>query len=167
MKINTMVNLILLILSMLFTQSCLEKDDILPSAIPYRGNQLKMNGYYYQITYDGIIYNSHVMYANGVLITLYGIENTIEEMDEYVRKQSMYKSKYNWGIFFIDDNTIRMHKLGGDYPHKEFVQEGIILNNTTFKITKFSSGSKIREKEEIYHFREFSPKPDSTNVYVK
>jgi len=167
-----MKNLILLILSMLFTQCCLEKDDVLPKAIPYTGNQLKMDGYYYQITYNNKIYSSFVMYNNGILIDISELENTIEEMDESIRKNyvrdSWYKkNKYVWGVFFIEDDAIRINQLSQDYPHRGIVQKGIILNDTTFKITKFSSDGKVREKDEIYHFREFSPKPDSTNVYIK
>jgi len=163
--------LIISILSMLFMLSCFKKDDVFLKATPYIGNQLKINGYFYQTGFDNVIYNSHVLYTNGVLLNLYGDENTIEEMDEYVRKQFQdswaAKSKYNWGVFFISDNTIQIHKLEGGYPHKEFIQEGVILNDMTFKITKVYSGGKIREKDEVYYFREFSPKPDSTNVYIK
>ena len=167
-----MKNFILSILSMLFIQSCLEKDDVLPKAMPYTGNQLKMNGYYHQISsYNNVVSHSHVMYINGVLINLWGSGNTIEEIDEYVRQRSQearYKKyKYNWGVFFIDDNTIRIHQLHSDYPHREWIQEGVILNDTTFKITKSFFNGRMRETELIYHFREFSPKPDSTNVYIK
>jgi hypothetical protein len=149
----------------------LEKDDVLPKAIPYTGNTLKIEGYYYQIAYNGIIYNPHIIYRNGVLITLGGSENSVEEMDKYIRKRmesSRYqKIKYLWGVFFIDENIIRIYSLSQDYPHKGYSQEGIILNDTTFQITKFSSDGKIKEYNDIYHFREFSPKPDSTNVYIK
>ena len=163
--------LILLISSMLLS-CCLEKDDVLPNAMPYTGNQLKTGGYYYQIASNNGIYNPLVMYNNGILLTLGGAESTLEKMDEYVRKNyirdSWYKkNKYVWGIFFIEDDAIRINELSQDYPHRGIVQEGVILNDTTFKITKFSSGGKVKERDEIYHFREFSPKPDSTNVYIK
>ena len=167
-----MKNLILSMLSLLFTQCCLEKDDVLPNATPYIGNQLKMNGYYYQVTSNNEIYSPLVMYGNGVLLTLGGVRNSLEEMDKYIRKNYIQdawykKNKYVWGVFFIEDNTIRINELSQDYPHRGFTQEGVILNDTTFKITKFSSNSGIREKDDVYHFREFSPKPDSTNVYIK
>ena len=167
-----MKNLILSILCMLLMQCCLEKDDVLPNAISHTGNQLKKNGYYYQITYNNEIYSPLVMYGNGVLITLGGVRSTLEEMDEYIMKNYVQdtwykKNKYNWGVFFIDDNSIRINTLSQDYPHRGFVQEGVILNDTTFKITKFSSGDRVKEHDEIYYFRKFSPKPDSTNVYIK
>ena len=167
-----MKSLILSILSMLFTQCCLENDDVLPNAIPYTGNQLKMNGYYHQIIYNNEIYRPFVMYSNGILINIGGFGNTLEEMDEYIKKNYVQdtwykKNKYKWCVFFVEDNTIRINRLSEDYPHRGIIQEGIILNDTTFRITKFSYNGKVEERDEMYYFRQFSPKPDSTNVYIK
>ena len=52
---------------------------------------------------------------------------------------------------------------------KVYIREGKILNDTTFHITASyrPDGSERREKDEIYHFKQFSPKPDSTNNFVK
>jgi len=63
--------------------------------------------------------------------------------------------------------TDRINRLNEDYPHRGNVREGIILNDTTFQITKYTSGSNVSERNEVYHFREFHPKPDSTNKYIK
>jgi len=167
-----MKNLILLMPIMLFAQSCLEKDDVLPKAIPSIGNKLKFDGYYHQINNDNEIYRPLIMYCNGVLINVGGFGNSLEEMDEYIKKNyiqdAWYKNnKYKWGVFYIEDNFIRINQLSQDYPHREFIQEGVILNDTTFKITKYSSRDRIIERDEVYHFRQFSPKPDSTNVFIK
>ena len=163
--------LILLIISMLFS-CCLEKDDVLPNAIHYTENQLRMDGYYYQIAYNGEIYRPFVMYINGILINIGGFGSTIEEVDEYIRKNYVQdtwykKNKYKWCVFFIEDNTIRINRLSEDYPHREIVQEGVILDDTTFRITKYSTDSRVKECDEMYYFREFSPKPDSINKYLK
>ena len=161
---------------MLFCTQCfLEKDDVLPNVMSYAGNQLKMDGYYYQVTEweEGLfIFNVHVFYRSGILLDVGGSNHFIEETDrrlmkDYVQDNWHKKNKYKWGVFFIDDNTIQINTLSQDYPHRLFVQEGVILNDTTFKITTFSSGGKVKERDEIYYFREFSPKPDSTNVYIK
>ena len=167
-----MKNLLLLTI-MLFLQGCLflEKDEILPNAKPYTGNQLRMNGYYYRIaSHNNVISHPLILYSNGVVLyASSGAGNTIEEMDEIVRKYyvegtRIRNNKYVWGVFFIDSNqTIRMHFLYQDYPHREYVDEGVILNDTTFHITKSSNGNR----NDMYHFRQFSPKPDSTNVFIK
>ena len=56
---------------------------------------------------------------------------------------------------------------GGGTP--AYVREGKILNDTTFHITTSyrSNGSERHEKDEVYHFRQFYPKPDSTNNFIK
>jgi len=143
----------------------------LPKAVPFTGNQLKTNGYYYQISNDYLV-RPYFLYDNGILICIGGGEKSIEEMDEYIRKSyirdSWYKkNKYLWGVFFIEGNSIRINRLNQDYPHRGNVREGIILNDTTFHITKFSSSSGDKEYDEVYYFREFYPKPDSTNKYIK
>ena len=149
----------------LFTQ-CID-DDVLPYAVPYTGNQLKINGYYYLISNDkNYIYSSIFMYKNGILIGPDGLENSIEEMDDYVRNRSK-RNKYLWGVFFINDDKIIINKLFGGYPHVGTVLEGVILNDTTFHITKYIFDNKESEIDEVYHFREFYPKPDSTNNYIK
>jgi hypothetical protein len=52
---------------------------------------------------------------------------------------------------------------------ESYVRLGTILNDTTFIITKLvrSDGKHESEKNETYHFRLFSPKPDSTNNLIK
>jgi hypothetical protein len=73
-------------------------------------------------------------------------------------------------VFIIEDNVIKFERwYPSERPYNAFVREGVILKDTTFHITKSyrSNGTEKREKDEIYHFRKFSPKPDSTNVYVK
>jgi hypothetical protein len=75
-----------------------------------------------------------------------------------------------WGVFNIKDNIIKFERwYPGQGAKKAYVREGIILNDTTFHITKSyrSNGSELKDADEVYHFRKFSPKPDSTNVFVK
>ena len=162
----------ILILCLLFTKcNFLEEDDVLPKAVPYTGNQLKLNGYYYQISFDYIV-RPFFMYSNGILIDTGGSEKSLEEMDIYIRKKFFKetwfkKNKYLWGVFYINDNSIIINRLSQDYPHRGNVRDGIIFNDTTFHITKFSSEKKENEYDEVYYFREFYPKPDSTNKYIK
>ena len=166
--------LFLTILSMLLS-CCLEEDDILPNAIPYAGNQLRVDGYYYKITEweeGSSIFRVFIFYENGILLNVGGSSHSVEETDQRIRKNYVQdtwykKNKYVWGVFFIDENTIQINTLSQDYPHRGIAQEGVILNDTTFKITKISSSGGVREKDEIYYFREFSSKPDSTNVFIK
>ena len=149
----------------LFTQ-CID-DDVLPNAAPYTDNQLKMNGYYYRFSNDkSSIHFPIIMYKNGILIYMENGKDSIEEMDEHIKNHKK-KNKYVWGVFFINNDKIIINRLYSSYPHVGIVMEGVILNDTTFHITKYIFDNKESEFDEVYHFREFYPKPDSINKYIK
>jgi len=175
-------------MNMLFVQceGLFKDDDLLSLPLtPYTGNQLRIDGYYYRIAdepsySDGTLYGEgaieecYFFYENGMALYLGGVGNSLEEMDEYVlrliRSQNYKNIKFCWGIFVVEGNIIKFDRwYPGAKPYRAYVREGIILNDTTFHITKsYRSNGKERDKEdEIYHFREFSPKPDSTNVFIK
>jgi len=171
---SAMKNSILSMLSVVLLTQCSLFDDKLSLPLtPYHGEQLRMDGYYYQM-YDGKFYFPCFFYKNGILITAGGLNNSLGEMDEsikrrFINSQSYKTDKTTWGIFLIEDNVIRLERLYLPSPISAYIWEGIILNDTTFHITKSyrSNGKEQRKENEIYHFREFSPKPDSTNVYIK
>jgi len=172
-----MKNLILSILVMLFTQCINGDDDLLSlSLAPYNGYQIRIDGYYYQVGYDGKTINSvYFFYRNGIFMSTGGAEPSLEKMDEYITRHfikdnSYKKDKLSWGVFSIENNIIKFERwYPSERPYKSFVREGIILNDTTFHITKSyrSNGSELRGKDEMYYFRDFSTKPDSTNVFIK
>lgn len=57
--------------------------------------------------------------------------------------------------------------VGG--PHPVRIKTGTVLNDTTFRLTE-STNQKGRDRKTIdqtYHFRQFGPKPDSTNRFIK
>jgi hypothetical protein len=105
-------------------------------------------------------------------------ENT-EEINEYINVELIMGNAYKeyqvmWGVFLIENNSIRFEhwypSSGG--PLKAYVRSGTILNDTTFQITKSyrnKNGEKaeVTSRNEVYHFKQFSPKPDSTNKYVQ
>lgn len=102
---------------------------------------------------------------------------SLEEADEYIRKLFIEGSQNpnyeysKWGLFVIDNQTIKFERYypSDDITRWTYIREGIILNDTTFLITTSyrSDGSDFSIKNEIYHFRQFSPKPDSTNNFIK
>jgi len=52
------------------------------------------------------------------------------------------------------------------------VREGDIINDTTFVISvsyRMKKGKKteVKARNETYHFKQFSPQPDSTNNFIK
>ncbi len=148
-----------------------EKDDKLNLVQQdFNGDQLRLDGYYYteKENFEGIIYSRYTFYKNGIVRYLGSINDL--ELLNFVNGNS----KTVWGIFNIENNNIQFERWypssGG--PLEAYVRAGKILNDSTFHITetyRLLNGEKTeyRLKNEIYHFKQFSPKPDSTNSYIR
>ena len=135
----------------------------------YNGNEVRTDGYYY--TYSKS-YNSSgliadfttvfFLYRNGIILSAGAYEKTgFDILEEAMlrRYESIQNKKTGWGVFIVKNNKIEYEQwstsVGGGLP--VFKNSYIIVNDTTLK----------RYNEIIYHFKQFSPKPDSTNVYIK
>lgn len=48
------------------------------------------------------------------------------------------------------------------------IRSGVVLDDKTFKFTESTDqkGKDRNSLDQTYHFRQFSPKPDSTNNFV-
>ena len=178
-----MKKIVFYFLLLVFCLSCEEpviyKDFILKK-IPYTGNELRMDGYYYRyLDCEGnnCIF-AYCFYRNGIVLHMGGGALSLKEADEYV-KQFMERdinSNYersNWGLFVVDNQTIKFELY---YPQEYFtkwtgIMEGVILNDTTFRITSFYdlSNDERYTVNDTFYFRQFSPKPDSTvaNKWIK
>ncbi len=169
--------LIAVISVMLCLKSCekeLHTDDVLTiEKSPFTGNQLRTDGYYYT-RFDNI-YSVYFFYSDGIVLSGgFVYEDELEEYEMGYKDGSFVASirnnKLYWGGFAIDLERILIEKWypssGGGMP--VFRQEGEIQNDTTFIITKSVRPKTGEEKElnEVYHFKAFSPKPDSTNSFV-
>ena len=136
---------------------------------PYTGNELRIDGYYYRKIPDLEI---RFFYRNGIVRYGGGGYSSFEELDNCILNHQIVdgSSKTDWGVFLINGNTIKFEMWyppsGGGTP--TYIREGEILNDTTFHITESyrSDGSERSEKNEMYHFRQFYPKPDSTNKFI-
>jgi hypothetical protein len=168
------------ILLVLFIASCLLscdefRDDMMTLQKQfYYGNELRTDGYYYR--YDNNTYiTPWCFYRDGCLLVISGRRSDLQEADDhiiqvYIRNFNYKQSQHHWGIFHINNNNIVMqHYRGDNYRTIVKVEEGHILNDTTFQITiRYRVNGEDRENiNEIYHFRQFSPKPDSTNQWIK
>ncbi|MBC8053489.1 MAG: hypothetical protein H7Y13_10540 [Sphingobacteriaceae bacterium] len=152
-----------------------DDDKLSVSRTPYASNELRTDGYYYlniNSSYSSILF----FYKNGIVLSAGGIFSKETEMDSYINKeflqtQSYKNSKISWGVFKISSNNNivfeRWYPSSGG-PLKSYIRSGVIIDNTTFTITKSirSNGEEGRDINETYHFKQFSPKPDSTNTFV-
>lgn len=154
------------------------KDDVL--SIPqtsYQGNQLRIDGYYYKSNPNSS-YVVYIFYRNGTILSagsfmnsnLSDIETTLQD-PSWISAKDDYK--FNYGRFLIDGDSIQFERwYPGSPPLPAYVRVGNILNDTTFvvkEVYRMKNGEKTEEesgRNEIYHFKQFSPKPDSTNQFV-
>jgi len=141
--------------------------------IDYNGNELRIDGYF--ICLHG--FAPYFLYRNGIIMGGTGEKNNdISIMEEWFRNGSYathaQKYKYDWGIFQISGNQIKYEKWAPvQGPLLAATYEGVILNDTTFVINKSyrvqDAGKKApSELHWEYHFKQFSPKPDSTNRFI-
>jgi hypothetical protein len=152
-------------------------DDLSISRKEYTGNQLRIDGYYYfNYTNEEDYVRIYFFYKNGMI--LYGGSSLLSELPELEKsyKDGTYynhvkSNKLAWGVYQIEGSKIVFEGWYGEKPYRVYGQEGVILNDTTFRINqgyRMKNGKKteVESKNEVYHFREFSPKPDSTNSFV-
>jgi hypothetical protein len=142
---------------------------------PYTGNELRLDGYYYcELPMVTDLYSFEVIffYRNGICYKF--IAHSHEKINEALknsRKVKLELQKANWGLFTINGNTIKFEflYLTDELRKPVFVRKGIVLNDSTFHINESyrSDGSEQSKLDETYHFRQFSPKPDSTNNFIK
>jgi hypothetical protein len=136
----------------------------------YFGNELKIHGYYYSFerksTGDslGTIF---FLYRNGAFLYLGSPDGSkISDLDKYVLQHNTTTGipgdRESWGTFQIENSKISIERWlsssGRRIPAQIF--QGNIINDTTINLKLFST-------LEIWKYRNFSGKPDSTNIYVK
>ena len=167
------------LLSGIFLCSCdkLFPDDKLTlKRVDYNGNELKTDGYYYhQSGNGGYRYTSVLfLYRNGVILSCGAFPTTdlniVEK--EFPNKYDGGNSKYGWGLFLIARKNIeyeRWTEAPSGIKYAVNKRSGYIENDMTFHITEsYNSGTKETEQvNEVWHFKQFDNKPDSTNVYIK
>jgi hypothetical protein len=187
---------VFIIIVFLVSISCAGYERLTQTRTPYNGNNLRLDGYYYQLgkQNDNGIYKDFVkgftLNANGVYFkVLHGsIDPELDEkewtifFDDRVKYRVDNINYYldrrpSWGVFTITNSSIVIQSWetaagGGAYPTRTV--EGTIVNDTTLHFHKLIGAypnnkglrKKVKAIDETYYFREFSPKPDSMNVHI-
>jgi len=170
-KYIIMKNLLLLfiLLIMLSSISCEEEINaqLTMQKTPYTGNELRIDGYYYTVTqnFEGDLYPVYFFYRNGVF--RYG--GSFKSLDDITGDWGDGNSRLLWGYFEISDSSFRFERW---QVTATVEKSGVILNDSTFYISKrkITSGESPNPQEEtvneLYHFVEYSPKPDSVNRFL-
>ena len=165
---------IVITLFTIFLLTCCEKDDkFINLKSPYLGNELRTDGYYYREENNEYM-GFRCLYRDGCLLTMSGKRSSLELADSHIEQNFLHNSSYKekklyWGLFLIQNNNqLRMeYYRGSNWGWEVYVEEGIILNDTTFEVNSMYriDGSDWQNLNHTYHFRQFYPKPDSTNKF--
>ena len=145
----------------------------------YKGDELRIDGYYYRNIniYNTIYYQMFFLYSNGVIFGGISTKETgLAEFEVKFADGTFYNNYsqfiYYWGLFEINNEKIIYEKWMSTWPpYQAYTYEGEILNDTTFVITESYRivNGEITEYEvenKTFHFKKFSPKPDSTNSFI-
>ena len=161
MKVN-----IVLFLFLCFSQSCLRKlpdEKLTMKQIPYNGYEIKTNGCFISDTFGNNLCTYLFFYKNGVNFGLSDRAN-INNINQFTGGIDSYRNhKGSWGLFQVENNLLTIQEWQSSVDTIQY-----IIYNKTFKISNdttlvIQNDSYIR----YYHFAKFSPKPDSTNVFIK
>jgi len=140
--------------------------------VDYTGNELRTDGYYYYFFENNTVV--YFLYRNGIILCAHSYpSNDLNFVEKEMVKiySEIRKQKFGWGVFLICNNTIEYETWNVPISVSMPIIrcKGYIENDTTFCITEsyYSDLKKTEYSNEIYHFKQFNNKPDSTNVYIK
>ncbi|MCP4458561.1 MAG: hypothetical protein GY816_11140 [Cytophagales bacterium] len=171
------MKIILILMAVVFSSnSCnkeiFENDELTLDRMAYTGIQLRIDGYYYKFdNQTNTIATTYFFYEDGTLLHGGGwpFKTGFDGLEENFRSENWLEmvkgNKLKWGLFNIDGNKLSFERWypssGG--PNPAYVRSGEILNDTTFLISKSvrPKTGEAKELNEVYHFKEFYPKPDS------
>jgi len=141
-------------------------------------NKLKLGGYYYGNIVETNSKQIHIkmFFQNGILSNSTNLLVNAETGNvSFETNELAYKSKSLWGVFRIFEDSIEIQQwIPMNNGCVDVVgYKGIILNDTTFAITKWYNvsrkGTYTNINDTIYSiwkFHEYSPKPDSVVSFI-
>ena len=155
----------------------------------YTGNELRIDGYYYsdiEVIESNLsiskLVNFAVFYRDGFCI-LMAVSAKDGDIPGYIETEFLLNDSFisKWkavpngiGVFKIVKADIELelwNYSGGGVgsPITTFSYYGNVLDDTTFYFRKWVNNytNRTYSKDLTFHFKPFSPKPDSTNVYIK
>ena len=136
----------------------------------YYGTEMRVDGYYYaqNTVNDQAEYAVFVFFQNGTFY--FRFSDSLEQVENemingtFVSDSEIKLAKLSWGRYNVNSSLLiteswKLQQCG--YPSVQL--SGSILNDSTLNIGSLN----FKDNNELtYTFREFSPKPDSTNVFV-
>jgi hypothetical protein len=156
----------------------LQDDELSLSRQNFTENQLKLEGYYYfNYTNEEDYVRIYFFYKNGIILSGgSSLLSELPELEKSYKDGTFYNHvksiKFGWGVHQFDGSKIAFEGWYGEKPYRVYRHEGVIINDTTFRTIqsyRIKNGKKTEasSKSETYHFKHFSPKPDSTNSFIE
>lgn len=156
LKLNNMKSNLYIIIILVSFYSCTSwEDDMINKRTPYTGKEFRIDGCYYKQNLNGS-YSFRFFYSNGVLLSFY------DSCDITTKKQLKLNSNKYWSIFKVKGNTITetYWEEANMFQISLYDRYYEIVNDTTLLFT-------YKTYNNYFRFKKFSPKPDSTNIFIK
>ena len=173
---------ILLFLFVVIQFSCvrmLPDEELTMTRSSYTGKEFRIDGYYVGITnhtgeYEKNYKHYKFFYSNGIVFSSQSYEIYDDINENFANMEQHRAEKDLWAIFQLKDSIIYIQRwvnsasavIGNDRLYSLENDYYKIINDTTILHEK-STGYVIHTYNEYYHFKKFSPKPDSTNLFIK
>jgi len=143
---------------------------------PYLGTDLRLDGYYYSTPIKKEEMTIFLFYRNGISIFFFAGGNNDEDVLKSIENRILLNEKvlstigsepHSIGVFQINGKYIEVENFIGRGFRHTYKAYGEIINDSTIIINDLSGIDGKREAWNIkYKFKKFSPKPDSTSVYI-
>jgi hypothetical protein len=151
---------------------------------PYTGKEFRIDGYYIGTSNftgknDKNYNNYKFFYSNGLVFSSYSydINGKIYDITEIIADMERNRNKKDlWGVFKLEENEILTQGwvnsasaavIGNDRLYSLINGYYKIINDTTILYKNCTGYITLDLNEYYYHFKKFSPKPDSTNTFIK
>jgi hypothetical protein len=139
---------------------------------------LKLRGYYFTNSEgkDGSLITIYFLYNDGIIINVGTIpvskwSSFESELTTTSFGVNLKRLKDAFGVYQISNGHIKFDMwYPGPGPAKlVYLRSGSIVNDSTFIIDLIERKSRRTSEtvREIYHFKQFNPKPDSVNEFIK
>ena len=170
-----------LVLFLISCKKMFKDEEFSIKCVPYTGTELRIDGYYFMKRTGGGNDNKRfisyfIFYSNGVSATgnmetekLNDVENRLATWSD---NKYLPNNRYVWGPFSVLENKLRMQYYEPSDYLKKRVEElsCTILNDSTFYLDKIHLVGSEKDGRSFstgeYRFKQFSPKPDSTNNFI-
>ena len=160
--------LISIVLFLVLVCSCrrtLPDEEFTMERTPYTGKEIRLDGCYISNPDERHKYCEYdFFYSNGVFFG-FGDFLNISNITQFTEIDSKRQKKGYWGIYQVKNNSIILQTWTMRDVDTQF-----IVQNRSYKIINDSLlFCDILNDGDInyFHFQKFTPKPDSTNVFIK